>query len=503
MTDLGSRVDAAGAADSSVPRAWSKPEAQQLAPMGRLRQQGSTGTKLLLITLDLGAICVAMALAFALRTDLPGADPRSAVVEHLQLGVLSLPVWVVLFSHYKLYSARHVTSRLEELRRIVHAIGAGGLALSVIGFAFQLYVARGWLVISVLLALVLVLVEREIVRRVFNILRAKGRLLRPVVMIGDNVEALALCSMLEETPELGYDVVGFVSDDLPVGAVLRGRPVIGSVARAIDAVEMVGASGVVVATTSVDLDGSNTLVRELTDAGVHVELSSSLRDIAAERITVRPLGRFPMMYVAPVRRDGWRAVAKRTFDIAFAGLALLVGAVPLGLVALAIKLDSRGPVVFRQTRLGRDGQPFDVFKFRTMAVDAEARLVELLDLNEADGPLFKMKDDPRVTRVGKVLRKLSIDEIPQFWNVLRGDMSIVGPRPALASEAAEWSPALRNRLRAKPGITGMWQVSGRSDADFDNYARLDLYYVDNWSLWTDLAIVAKTVPTVVLQRGAY
>ena len=134
---------------------------------------------------------------------------------------------------------------------------------------------------------------------------------------------------------------------------------------------------------------------------------------------------------------------------------------------------------------------------------AEDRLVDLLALNEADGPLFKMQDDPRVTRVGKVLRKLSIDEIPQFWNVVRGEMSIVGPRPALATEAAEWSPALRNRLRAKPGITGMWQVSGRSDADFDNYARLDLYYVDNWSMVQDLLILARTVNAVLASRGAY
>jgi exopolysaccharide biosynthesis polyprenyl glycosylphosphotransferase len=196
-------------------------------------------------------------------------------------------------------------------------------------------------------------------------------------------------------------------------------------------------------------------------------------------------------------------VAKRAFDVLVAGGLLVVGSPLLLLTALAVKLDARGPVLFRQERVGKDGRLFRVLKFRTMVSDAEQRLIDLRSRNEADGPLFKLHDDPRVTRVGAWLRKLSIDEVPQLWNVVRGEMSLVGPRPALASEMTAWHPELHNRLRVKPGITGMWQVSGRSDSSFEEYSRLDLYYVDNWSLVNDLAIVAKTVPTVLLRRGAY
>ena len=169
---------------------------------------------------------------------------------------------------------------------------------------------------------------------------------------------------------------------------------------------------------------------------------------------------------------------------------------------IAIRLDSKGSIFFSQVRVGRDARPFRVLKLRTMVVDAEQQLATLLDKNEADGPLFKIKHDPRITRVGRILRKTSIDELPQLWNVVRGDMSLVGPRPALPHETEAWDSLLIQRLRVKPGITGMWQVQGRSNASFDDYTRLDLYYVDNWSLLIDLAILSKTIPVVLAQRGA-
>jgi exopolysaccharide biosynthesis polyprenyl glycosylphosphotransferase len=304
-------------------------------------------------------------------------------------------------------------------------------------------------------------------------------------------------------PTIGYDVRGFVDDELPPGTVLyEDRSVLGGMADLLSTVQSVGATGVVVATTAVDQVLSNRLARELTEAGVHVELSSSLWDISANRLTVRPLGRTPVVYVEPVMRHGWRAVSKRAFDAAVAGVGLLLLSPFLLLVAAAIKLDSRGPVFFRQSRVGRDGRTFSIIKFRTMVANAEELLIDLRTHNEADGPLFKIKDDPRVTRVGRLLRRFSIDESPQFVNVLRGEMSLIGPRPALPDELKSWSPELHTRLRVRPGLTGMWQVSGRSDTTFEEYVRLDLYYVDNWSLVTDVAILARTIPSVLLRRGA-
>jgi exopolysaccharide biosynthesis polyprenyl glycosylphosphotransferase len=210
-----------------------------------------------------------------------------------------------------------------------------------------------------------------------------------------------------------------------------------------------------------------------------------------------------MIYVEPVHRSGWRALAKRAFDVSVAACGLALLAPAMLLIAVLIKLDSPGPVLFRQMRVGKDGQLFSVLKFRTMVPDAEKLLDMLRELNEADGPLFKIRRDPRVTRVGRTLRALSLDELPQLWNVVRNEMSIVGPRPALPSEVRAWAPELHKRLRVKPGLTGMWQVNGRSDVPFQEYVRLDLYYVDNWSLWTDLAICAKTLPALLLRKGSY
>jgi exopolysaccharide biosynthesis polyprenyl glycosylphosphotransferase len=257
-----------------------------------------------------------------------------------------------------------------------------------------------------------------------------------------------------------------------------------------------------IAASAIDVRMTNPLVRQLLNAGVHTELSPTLPDIAVERLTMRALGRFPVMYLEPFHQSGWRSAAKRMFDLIASMLGLFVLSVPLLAVALLIKVDSKGPVFYRQRRVGKSGRLFDVVKFRTMVPNAHARRQELASLNEADGPLFKIRNDPRVTRMGRFLRKTSVDEIPQLWNVLRGEMSLVGPRPALPDEAAMWAPELRDRLRVQPGITGMWQVSGRSNTSFDEYSRLDLYYVDNWSLLADLSILAKTIPIVLMQRGA-
>ena len=196
------------------------------------------------------------------------------------------------------------------------------------------------------------------------------------------------------------------------------------------------------------------------------------------------------------------SLAKRVLDLLIAVVALVLVAPVALVVALAVRRDG-GPVFFRQERVGLDGATFRVWKFRTMVTDAEAQIIDLRDRNEADGPLFKLRDDPRVTPVGRILRKLSLDELPQLLNVLTGDMSLVGPRPALPSELAGWDPELHARLQVKPGITGMWQVSGRSDTDFATYKRLDLRYVQDWSLLKDLSILCKTVPTVLFGSGAY
>jgi exopolysaccharide biosynthesis polyprenyl glycosylphosphotransferase len=242
---------------------------------------------------------------------------------------------------------------------------------------------------------------------------------------------------------------------------------------------------------------------DLEGAGVDLVVAPALTDVAGPRVHVRPVSGLQLLYVEQPEFTGPTRVMKEAFDRAFAAVALLVASPLLVLIAAAVKLTSSGPVIFRQVRVGRDGGMFTVYKFRTMVVDAEHRLADLWHRNEGDGVLFKLREDPRVTRVGRVLRRFSFDELPQLVNVLVGNMSLVGPRPALPSETEQYGRATSRRLLVKPGITGLWQVSGRSDLSWEDSVRLDLYYVENWSFLGDIQILWKTLSAVVRGNGAY
>jgi exopolysaccharide biosynthesis polyprenyl glycosylphosphotransferase len=460
--------------------------------------------RLAVVAADVVTVAAAMAAVHRLRFLLPGDRGGADAQAYARVCLLALPVWVLVFHRYRLYNSRHTAGRRDELGRVLHAVGVSVVATAVVAYALDELVARSWLMALFVLALLGVALEREVVRHVFCVLHRRGHCLRPVVIAGTGEEAHALATTLGEQPELGYRVVGLIGHDDEVDPrLVEFGPVLDGRTKPAEQVRMAGAGGVIVATTDVDVHTSNRLTRALTDAGIHVELSSSLKDIDASRLSVRPLGRFPVVYVEPVKRDGWPQVAKRAFDVALSLLLLVVSLPVLVAAAVAIKVTSPGPVLFKQERVGRRGRRFHVLKLRTMVVDAEERLVDLDLLNEADGPLFKIREDPRVTGVGRLLRKLSLDELPQLVNVLRGEMSLVGPRPALPSEVTQWGPELFERLRVQPGITGMWQVRGRSDSSFAQYARWDLYYVDNWSIAHDLGILLRTVPVVLSQKGAY
>jgi exopolysaccharide biosynthesis polyprenyl glycosylphosphotransferase len=466
------------------------------APPGQARL---LSPKAWLVLADVCTVALAMLVAYVVRSSMGGNPLAGARGAHLLVSVASLPVWVTLFARRRLYNVRFLTRRIDEVRRIGAAAVTAVTAMTVAAYALQLPVSRAWLVMTALAAIGLMSVEREIVRRTFMHIRRTGRMLRRVVIVGCNQEATDVAAMLEQDPMLGYEVVGFVDD----GETIDDDRVLGPVAHTLHAVREAGASSVIVAASAMNVDATNRLVRELLREGVHVELSSTLRDIAAQRLTVRPLGRYPIVYLEPCEASGWRAAAKRAFDVVVASVAI-VATIPItGLIALAVRLESRGPVIYKQKRVGKDGEVFEFKKFRSMVDGAHDMWIDLREQQGASGPIFKLKDDPRVTRTGRFLRKTSLDELPQLWNVLRGEMSLVGPRPALPEEMVMWEGDLHDRLRVRPGITGMWQVSGRSDADVAAYTRLDLYYVDNWSLFTDLIIMLKTVPVVLFGKGAY
>jgi len=453
-----------------------------------------------LILLDIAALSVGVAIAFGFQMAVRPM-PRANMVDHLVLLIASLPGFAIGAAFGRLYQARANERRMDEARHVVRAVGVGMSSLLLISVAVQ-YVAlsRLWVLLIAMSVTASILFERRLVRSWFTRMRSEGRLHRRIVIVGTDAHAIGLMHAYERNPALGYEVVGFVGDD-DLGR-RGGVDVLGPITHLNELLNEHNAVGVVVSLASVPSDEVNRLTRQLTDDGFHVALSSSLRDIDVTRLRPQTLDGRTMIYVEPIARSGWQASAKRLFDVSLA-LAIMVATLPIQILAgLAIAFSSRGPAFFRQIRVGKDGELFEVLKFRTMYIDAEERKAELMDQNEADGPLFKMKNDPRVTPVGRVLRKLSIDELPQLFCVLIGSMSMVGPRPALPSEFEQWDESVRERLRVLPGLTGMWQVSGRSDSSFETYKRMDLYYVDNWSLLHDVKICLRTVLVVLTGSGA-
>lgn len=297
-----------------------------------------------------------------------------------------------------------------------------------------------------------------------------------------------------------------LTDCLPAGRAIglgdTTVPVIGGIDDVLDVARRRRVAAVLVAGA---VPGGRERIRrlgwQLEADGIELVVSSPLADVTSARVHERPVDGLPLMHVE--MPDYSRRAGKRAFDLAGAALGIVLLAPVFGLVALAIRVDDGGPVLFRQTRVGRGGAPFSICKFRTMCVDAEQRLADLRTRNDGAGPLFKLHDDPRVTRVGRFLRRTSLDELPQLWNVLVGTMSLVGPRPALPSEVERYRDFDDRRLLVTPGITGLWQVSGRSDLDWAEGVRLDQYYVENWSFLHDVVILARTLPSVLRSRGAY
>ena len=504
MSDFLLGVDArVGEADASTrplpPEAETKePAPPPVAATPRVTSRRlARAAQLVIVGADAGVILGAMAAAHALLS-LEDLD------SYRRVSLASFPLWLLTFRRYALYNPRRMASRRLEFGRVLHAVGVGVLLTALVSFGLHQVVARSWLVLVFGLTSAAVMAERIVLRDVFVRLRARGFFIRQVVVVGKGSEATALVRMVGAHAELGYRVVGLLGDGQAVDPRLPcSLPVLDSGADPVEQLREIGAGGVLIATSDVDTETSNRLVRTLTDSGIHVELSSSLKDIDTDRVSVRPLGSRSMVYVAPVRRGGWRPVAKRAFDVVVACSIIVVLAPVMGLVAVVIRATSAGPVLFRQERVGWRGRPFLVLKLRSMYVDGEERLAahaQAVDLPV--GPVVKLRDDPRVTRIGRLVRKLSLDEVPQLVNVLRGEMSLIGPRPEQPCEADLWKPQHFDRLRVRPGLTGMWQISGRSSAR-STKDRLDLYYVDNWSIWRDAAIMLKTVPVVLSSKGAY
>lgn len=324
-----------------------------------------------------------------------------------------------------------------------------------------------------------------------------------LLVIGSGRLGKMMMQHIAATPRLGYQIIGFLDDQTPPLKHFGRFQALGRV-RELDVIlQTHQVDEVLIALPAHEHQEVLTSVRLCQEAGAEFKLIPDLYELSLSQIDMDSIEGIPLIGIKSSGIGPWAAQLKRTIDLSIAGLVLVLGAPLWLLVALLIKLDSPGPALFQQMRVGKGGRPFILYKFRSMRVDADQELARLRQMNEAGGPLFKMKADPRRTRIGKFLRQTSIDEIPQLLNVLRGEMSLVGPRPALASEVAEYDLWERGRLEVHPGLTGLWQVRGRSQLDFDEMVLMDLYYIENWSLRLDIQILLQTIPAVLFRKGAY
>jgi exopolysaccharide biosynthesis polyprenyl glycosylphosphotransferase len=436
-------------------------------------------------------------------------DPAGRVVARPSLWmVVLLPVaWVLAMLVARSYEQRFLWIGADEFRRVLEAAVALLAAVGVVSWAFRLELARGFVVIALPLATVLTLLQRQGQRAWVYRRRAEGQLMQTALIVGHGSGVMALHQQIAREARHGYRVIGCCLPDGAAGArraTFGGLPVLGTLDEVVDVVQRYEVDSVAVL-PSPELDGPvlRRLGWDLEKTRAELLLAPAVTEIAGPRVRIRPVCGLPLMHVEKPELRGVRRLTKETFDRTAAALGLLAMLPVLLAVALLVGLSSRGGVFYRQERVGKDGQTFRMLKFRSMVDGAETMVDDLAPQTDGNGVLFKLRGDPRVTRVGKVLRRYSLDELPQLVNVLRGDMSLVGPRPPLPSEVERYGFDMHRRFLVKPGITGLWQVSGRSDLSWDDSVRIDVRYVENWSLAFDFMILWKTIGAVFRGSGAY
>ncbi|MBL4683952.1 MAG: sugar transferase [Nannocystaceae bacterium] len=413
-----------------------------------------------------------------------------------------LPLWVTAF--YFSESSDYRLSYLRAAGRYVRAIGIG-IALFVVAiFVFKIaFVARSFVIVFAVVQFVSLVLGRIALLEGVALLRRGHVDGHRVLVVGTGVDAVAFARTVRTQAPFNNHLVGYITipgePSLP-----EATPIVGRLERLDEVLDGQPVDEVVFAPRDLPPDLLEEPLRQCDERGVEVLLTLPPDVPRHGKIEVAKVTGYdlPMIGLRRTPTDEGSLVLKRLLDLAAGLFGLMLIAPILLFTALAIRLESKGPVLFKQARAGRHGRRFTMYKFRSMVIDAEAKKKELMHLNEMDGPVFKIKHDPRITKVGRLIRKTSIDELPQLFNVLFGDMSLVGPRPPLPSEVQQYEPWQRRRLSVKPGITGLWQVSGRNNIDFDEWMELDLTYIDTWSLWLDIKILLKTIPVVLFQKGS-
>ena len=465
---------------------------------------------LALVVSDVVLINVAFVLSHYIRYELQWirAVAEAYYVPFRSYVPVSIILTLILLAVFKadgLYDRKRGSSWLDDIYIIITSTLVG---IAIMIFIFFLYRANFFSRLIFLYAVLLIgtflSLSRLIERQIGAALRRRGVGVDRVMIVGAGQVGRAIMRSILARPELGYQPVGFVDDDPKKQEANIGpfRPL----GNTTDLAIILGSEAVDQVIVSLPWMSHRKVLRIIADSerrGVRARFVPDLLQMSLSQVDTDVMDGIPLIGMKEPTLKGWKIALKRFIDIAISGAMLLLLSPLLILIAVLIKIDSPGPVFFKQTRLGRGAKPFTCYKFRSMWEDAEDVKPELSDLNEAEGPIFKIKNDPRITRVGKIIRRFSFDELPQLINVFRGDMSLIGPRPPLPSEVEGYEDWHHDRLKIPSGLTGLWQVMGRSDLTFDEMVMLDLYYAENWSLWLDFKIMLRTIPTVLLGRGAY
>ena len=461
-----------------------------------------------LLLTDGAAVLVSVVVGYVVHwRGIVAGRPETGLTWHDPVTAAAIAVcWFALLAYTKSRDIKIVGVGSTEYQRVFGATWRLFAALAIVAFVARAYGARGYIAVAAPIGLGSLLLGRYIWRQWLHRRRDEGLCVSTVLAIGHRSHVEDLVSDLNNRRDSGYRVVGVCVPvaELGDGPDVRGVPVLGDV---FGAAGIAGAIGV----DTVAVTGSGALTKdvvrrlgwELEPSGVDLMLTAALADVAGPRIAITPAENAALVHVEAPRFAGGRYWLKAFTDWFGAFMITLALSPLLLVVAVAVKATSHGPVLFSQQRVGRNGTLFPMYKFRSMRDGAEAELDALAELNEGAGPLFKIRDDPRITRIGHVLRRFSIDELPQLFNVLRGDMSLVGPRPPLPSEVSAYENDVRRRLLVKPGMTGLWQTSGRSELSWEQTVRLDVYYVENWTLFGDLVILARTAAAVLRSDGAF
>jgi exopolysaccharide biosynthesis polyprenyl glycosylphosphotransferase len=460
------------------------------------------------VFLDFVLINVAFALAYYLRYDLhfPVTVAEANYVQYRVYIPISLGLSLGLLAIYRLegiYDYVRGRSWLEEMYQLLTATFTGIVFVVFVFFLFRpdYYSRLIYLYAGILIVLLLTL-ERVLLQMILSSFRRRGLGVDRALIIGCGETGRAILRNVIAQPGLGYRIEGFVDDDSSKTS-LGPYQLLGGTAELRSILQSHPVDEVIVTLPWHARDKIIQIMEVCDGAGARVKIVPDLFQLSLSRIAVDAVGGIPLIAVKDSSITGGAVAIKRALDLILTLLLSIVLLPLMALIAALVKLTSRGPIIFSQRRVGRGGRLFTAYKFRTMRVGAEQELTQLRHLNEADGPLFKIRNDPRLTLLGKILRRFSFDELPQLWNVLRGDMSLVGPRPAIPAEVAQYEDWHKRRLEVSPGATGLWQVSGRSELTFDEMVMLDIYYIENWSPWLDLWILLKTIPTVMTARGAY